>query len=269
MAEVVRRPWLRLLVLRVLLPGALLGGLAVSAGNLYVMSKSAGDIAPDVASAPARPAAIVLGNSIFPGGVLSSLLAARCQVALELFRAGKVQKIFLSGAYLPQDDYDEPGSMASFLEWYVLEWPLDDGATPVRRALDDVAWSPVERRGLAALASSHHSLFELYGVADHVLELEDVIGGARFHVHERRKTMGFSPGDLFEARVVWDGDSPVFGRTFLFHPPDAREVVLDWVEGAVERGVARDEILFHLSRHHIRWHRQGHLGAAKIYKGDG
>jgi hypothetical protein len=161
------------------------------------------------------------------------------------------------------------GRMASFLEWYVLERPLEDGATPVRRALDDRAWSPVERQGLAALASSHHSLFELYGVAEHVLEIEDLIGGARFHVHERRKTMGFSPGDLFEARVIWDGESPVFGRTFLFHPPDAREVVLDWVEGAVERGVARDEVLFHLSRHHIRWHRQGHLGAAKIYKGDG
>jgi hypothetical protein len=161
------------------------------------------------------------------------------------------------------------GRMASFLEWYVLERKLDDGPPPVQRALADSAWSPVERRGLAALASTHHSLFELYGVAEHVLEIEDLVGGARFHVHERRKTLGFSPGDVFEARVIWDGSTPVFGRTFLFHPPDAREVVLDWVEGAVERGVAREEILFHLSRHHIRWHRQGHLGAAKIYKGDG
>jgi hypothetical protein len=161
------------------------------------------------------------------------------------------------------------GRMASFLEWYVLERPFDEGPPPVQRALADQAWSPSERRGLAALASTHHSLFELYGVAEHVLEVEDVLGGARFHVHERRKTMGFSAGDLFEARIIWDGTTPVFGRTFLFHPPDAREVVLDYVEGAVERGVARDDILFHLSRHHIRWHRQGHLGAAKIYKGDG
>jgi hypothetical protein len=160
------------------------------------------------------------------------------------------------------------GRMASFLEWYVLERPFEGGPTPVRRALDDKAFTPVERRGLASLSSSHRSLFEVYGVAGHVVEIEDLVGGARFHVHERRKTAGFSAGDLFEARLVWDGDAPVFGRTFLFHPPDAREVVLDWVEGAVEKGTARDEILFHLSRHHIRWHRQGHLGAAKIYKGD-
>jgi hypothetical protein len=161
------------------------------------------------------------------------------------------------------------GRMASFLEWYVLERPFDGGPPPVVRALDDRSYTPVERRGLAALASSHRSLFEVHGVAGHVVEVEDLIGGARFNVHERRKTSGFSPADVFEARVMWDGTAPVFGRTFLFHPPDAREVVLDWVEGAVEKGVARDEILFHLSRHNIRWHRQGHLGAAKIYKGDG
>ena len=163
------------------------------------------------------------------------------------------------------------GRMASFLEWYVLERPFADGPPPVVQALADAraGWSPGERRGLAHLATSHHGLFELYSVDKRVLDVEDLVGGARFQVVERRKTLGFSPGDLFEARVVWDGSMPVFGRTFLFHPPDAREVVLDWVEGAVERGVAREEILFHLSRHHIRWHRLGHTGAAKIYRGDG
>jgi hypothetical protein len=162
------------------------------------------------------------------------------------------------------------GRMASFLEWYVLERPYVGGPAPVVQALADAAaWSPPERRALAHLATSHHGLYELYSRAEHVLDVEDLVSGARFQVVERRKVLGFSPGDLFEARVVWDGRAPVFGRTFLFHPPDARQVVLDWVEGAVERGVARDEILFHLSRHHIRWHRQGHTGAAKIYRGDG
>jgi hypothetical protein len=164
------------------------------------------------------------------------------------------------------------GRMASFLEWYVLDRPLPStsgGAPPVVSALAEPGWTPAERRGLAHLATSHWGLFELYAVADRVLDVEDLIGGARFQVTERRKTLGFSAGDVFEARVLWDGSAPIFGRTFLFHPPDAREVVLDWVERAVERGVSRDEILFHLSRNHIRWHRLGHLGAAKIYRGDG
>ena len=178
--------------------------------------------------------------------------------------------------------------MASFLEWYVLERPLGGkGVPPVMRAIEESApgaagaaapghpseapaagaeLPPEERRVLAHLAVSHRSLFQLGETVDRVLELEDMIGGARFSVQERRNTVGISPGDVFEARLVWDGSAVVFGRTFLFHPPDARETVLDWVDRAVTGGTAREEILFHLSRQYVRWHRLGHMGAAKVYR---
>jgi hypothetical protein len=160
------------------------------------------------------------------------------------------------------------GRMASFLEWYVLDRPMAGiGLTPVALAIEEGGALPAdERRALAALATSHHSVFELFETAGEVLDVEDLIGGARFAVRERRKPLGMTAGDLFEARVIWDGETVMFGRTFLFHPPDAREVVLGWVEKSVAGGVARDEILFHLSRQHIRWHRQGHVNAAKVYR---
>jgi hypothetical protein len=161
------------------------------------------------------------------------------------------------------------GRMASFLEWYVIERPLGKGGgrTPIAHAIDSgLALPAEERRMLAHLASSHRSLFQLASAAERVLEVEDVIGGARFSVLERRNTVGIAAGDLFEARLLWDGDTVIFGRSFLFHPPDAREVILDWVERAVEKGAARDEILFHLSRQYVRWHRLGHVGAAKVYR---
>ncbi|HMF43049.1 MAG TPA: hypothetical protein VKQ32_20390 [Polyangia bacterium] len=160
------------------------------------------------------------------------------------------------------------GRMAAFLEWYVLERPLADiGLTPVAYTIEEKDGLPAdERRALAALATSHHSVFELFETAGETLDIEDLIGGGRFAVRERRKPLGMAAGDLFEARLLWDGDTIIFGRTFLFHPPDAREVVLEWVERAVNSGTAREEILFHLSRQHIRWHRQGHVGAAKVYR---
>ena len=167
------------------------------------------------------------------------------------------------------------GRMAAFLEWYLIERPsgklgklgTSGGLTPIAHAIEAGAARPAaERRMLAHLASSHRSLFQLADAADRVLEVEDVIGGARFSVLERRNTVGIAPGDVFEARLLWDGDSVIFGRTFLFHPPDARDVILDWVERAVESGTARGEILFHLSRDYVRWHRLGHVGAAKVYR---
>ena len=160
------------------------------------------------------------------------------------------------------------GRMAAFLEWYVLDRPMaGTGLTPAACAIEEGAAVPAdERRALAALATSHHSLFELFATHDQLLDVEDLIGGGRFTVQERRKPLGMTVGDLFEARLVWDGETVVFGRTFLFHPPDAREVVLEWVQKSVAGGVGRGEILFHLARQHIRWHRHGHVGAAKVYR---
>jgi hypothetical protein len=183
------------------------------------------------------------------------------------------------------------GRMAAFLEWYVLERPAAGlgGQTPIAHAVDRAAKAPAaERRTLAHLASSHRSLFQLATAADRVLEIDDLIGGARFSVLERRNTAGVAPGDVFEARLIWDAGSEagagepaaertleraperaIFGRTFQFHPPDARDVVSEWVEKAVEQGTRREEILFHLSRLYVRWHRLGHIGAAKVYRDAG
>jgi hypothetical protein len=175
------------------------------------------------------------------------------------------------------------GRMAAFLEWYVLERPAAGlgGKAPVAHAIEAAAKAPAaERRTLAHLASSHRSLFQLAASADRVLEIDDLVGGARFSVLERRNTAGVAPGDVFEARLIWDagtengtaergGEKAIFGRTFLFHPPDARDVVIEWVERAVEQGTRREEILFHLSRQYVRWHRLGHIGAAKVYRDAG
>lgn len=101
---------------RVLVPGVLLVTLVVGAANAYLVSTTARDIVPDVASAPARPVAIVLGTTAFRSGALSPGLAQRTRVALDLYQAGKVRKIVLSGAANPATGYDEPGSMAGWLE---------------------------------------------------------------------------------------------------------------------------------------------------------
>jgi hypothetical protein len=160
--------------------------------------------------------------------------------------------------------------LASFLEWYAIERPFAGGPPPVVRALDRALaeGAPAEERlALANIAASHRSLFDLIAVDDRKVHLDDLLGGARFQVVERRSTIGFEAGDLMEARLVWDGAQVVFGKTFLFHPRDARAEALDLVEGALARGTRREEIMFELSRRHVRWHRHGHVAAARVYRG--
>lgn len=185
--------------------------------------------------------------------------------------AAKDQFFERAGKVFDDDAELFEGRLASFLEWFVLERPLTEaGVPPVLHALgrNVEGTDPDARAALAALATSHRSLFEVVAVDGHEVDVEDVLGGARFRVTERRSTAGFEPGELLEARLVWDGERVIFGKTFLFHPADARESILDVVDRELGRGAGRDDLLFQLSRLHVRWHRQGHVGAAKIYRGE-
>src|SRR5690349_15577753 len=69
------------------------------------------------------------------------------------------------------------GRMAAFLEWYVLDRPLAGiGLTPVACAIEEgIALPADERRALAALAVSHHSVFELHATSGETLDIEDLI----------------------------------------------------------------------------------------------
>ena len=63
------------------------------------------------------------------------------------------------------------------------------------RIEEGVALPADERRALAALATSHRSVFELFEIKDQMLDVEDLIGGgARFAVHERPQAAGHDGG---------------------------------------------------------------------------
>lgn len=205
--------------------------------------------------------------------LLDRLVAEYAEVPFREEIAAAREEYFARAGKVFEDDAELfEGRVASFLEWYVLERPLSGGPPPVLRALARAreAGEPAETCAvLAHLATSHRSLFDLATVEGTTVELEDVLGGARFRVVERRSTVGFEVGDLVEARLVWDGTQVIFGKTFLFHPRDAREEALATVDGALARGTAREDVIFLLSRLHVRWHRHGHVNAARVYRGGG
>ncbi len=161
---------------------------------------------------------------------------------------------------------------AAFLEWYVCERPLSGGSSsPALLVLESegASLSDDERRAVAALASSHRSLFQVTAVEEGTVDLRDLIGGGRFSVRERRSTAGFRPADLVEARVFWSGSDVVFGKTFLFHPPEAGQAIAAIIAAALAGGDDRAALLFHLARLHLRWFRQGHAAAERIYETSG
>jgi SanA protein len=67
-----------------------------------------------LAEVPARTVAIVPGAQVWPGGRPSSVLEDRLAAALALYRAGKVQRILVSGDHA-RSDYDEVTPMRDWL----------------------------------------------------------------------------------------------------------------------------------------------------------
>ena len=181
------------------------------------------------------------------------------------------EEYFVRAGKVFEDDVEVyEARMVAFLEWYVVERPLPEGRPPVLVALERTpadAANADRRLALARIATSHRSLFDIAEVKGSRVELEDILGGARFSVVERRSTIGFEVGAILEARVVWDGSDPLFAKTFLFHPRDARTEVLNLVDDSLMAGAGRDEIMGKLSQLYLRWHRHGHLNAGRIYKG--
>lgn len=188
----------------------------------------------------------------------------------EQIAAAREEYFARAGKVFEDDAEAYEARMVAFLEWYVVERPLPEGRPPVLVALERTpadAGNADRRLALARIATSHRSLFDIAEVKGNRVELEDILGGARFSVVERRSTIGFEEGAIVEARVVWDGAEPLFAKTFLFHPRDARTEILNLVDDSLMAGASKDDIMGKLSQLYLRWHRHGHLNAGRIYKG--
>jgi vancomycin permeability regulator SanA len=92
-----------------------LGVLSVAVGGsvLFVRRTAAGRTFT-VATVPSAPVVLVLGAQVYPDGTPSAFLAARLDLATQLYRAGKVELILVSGASTAPE-YEEPRAMRSYL----------------------------------------------------------------------------------------------------------------------------------------------------------
>src|SRR5216110_3451555 len=84
---------------------------------------------------------------------------------------------------------------AAFVEWYVVE-RVAAGGRP--RAAAHVRDDDADRDVIAALCTSHRSLFEIVSLGRGAAGLRDLLGGGAFTVAEPRALVGVSLGDVAE-----------------------------------------------------------------------
>jgi SanA protein len=111
----------------------------IGGANLIVWLGGRTPVTQDPNDVPKAQAALVLGAQVYPDGRPSAMLVDRVKAAEELYRAGRVQKLLLSGDH-SRIDYDEVGTMRKML--------LRDGI-PARDLFEDHAgfdtWDSAQR----------------------------------------------------------------------------------------------------------------------------
>jgi SanA protein len=85
-------------------------GLLVLAAKAYIVISTRGEATSDISSLPHAQAAIVPGAQVNADGTMSLMLADRVQRAVDLWEAGKVDRILVSGDH-GSWRYDEPDTM--------------------------------------------------------------------------------------------------------------------------------------------------------------
>jgi SanA protein len=86
------------------------GGLLVGLPWIYILWRTQSRIYRSTADVPSAPVAIVFGAGLYRDGSATPVLADRVTAAVDLYKAGKVRKLILTGDNrFPE--YNEPASM--------------------------------------------------------------------------------------------------------------------------------------------------------------
>ena len=128
-----------------------------------------------------------------------------------------------------EDDRSFESRVNGMLDFYLYEWrAAPDGPSTLERfiAEEGVDLSPGDRATLAGLAKQRRGLFEVKRLRPGLVRLADVFTGEVLDVAERRQVAGLEKGDLLEARLLPYEGSLVFSSDFLYHPREARKLIL-------------------------------------------
>ncbi|PTA44476.1 vancomycin high temperature exclusion protein [Micromonospora sp. RP3T] len=191
--------------------GAVLLAVATAASVAWVRDDAEGHVYT-VADVPAAPVALVLGAKVEPNGEPSPFLAARLEIARQLYAAGRVTVVLVSGDHMDWD-YDEPDAMR--------RWLVDRGVPAEKVVLDHAGFDTYDscvrarrifgvRRAIVVTQSFH--LPRAVALCRHVGVTADGVGDdtARRYARQWRISSAREYGASVKAAVdVLSGRDPV------------------------------------------------------------
>lgn len=169
------------------------------------------------------------------------------------------------------DHYDS--RMAQFYDWYFFTRELRGyGQTPLDacQMVRDLRFSDEEITTLDRLRKHRHSLFEFIKIKNGDVHIKDLLANKKLVVKESSYIFGFDPDEIFEARLVPQGDSFVFTKGFCFHPESAKKFILSEVKRhRKDPDLDPDILMLRLIKMRYKFEQYKHVRPEMIYSNEG
>ncbi len=167
------------------------------------------------------------------------------------------------------DDVFYETRMAAFVEWFALDrLMLRVGLTPIRYYYEmfSETMNEPDRQAIRCLIKSLHSLFQYQGRSGDTFYLTDLYDDKSYTVLEKRSSVGFNKGVLFESRLVQKDDHLHLSSTACVHPVEVTDRIKQQVLQV--RKQSREEFfdfLLQLAAFRIRCDRYNKVDPLEIY----
>lgn len=183
------------------------------------------------------------------------------------------KEFFENAGTLDENSDHYESRMAQFYDWYFFTRELKGfGQTPLDscQLVRELRFSDEELKALEVLRRNRHSLFEFIKIKNGDVYIKDLLANKKLIVKESSYVFGFDPDEIFEARLIPNGESFVFTRGFCFHPESVKKFIM----GEVKRhrkdpDLDPDILMLRLTKMRYKFEQYKHVKPEMIYSNQG
>jgi hypothetical protein len=163
--------------------------------------------------------------------------------------------------------------MTQFLEWYLFTRPLfEAGMIPAEYALqlDEFEMRADERPFFENLAGVRHSLFEFLRIRGEDIHIRDIFLDKDIVIYSSPIRIGFNRNEIFDARLIPDGENFDFTKGFCFHPTEATKYIIGEVKRLqkIEDSALNEAFMLRLLKIRYKYEQYRHLKLEYVYTND-
>jgi hypothetical protein len=175
-----------------------------------------------------------------------------------------------TGGEVFEDDKSVESRLAAFLDWYLLDRPLEGrNLTPAAAFLQDhrAELAPEDQAIHETLTKTIHGIFEVRRLAKKErLKVRDLCSLLEYEVFERRQMVGLQKNDIFEARLISSGQDLTFSSAFCYHPREVRKAILAELKRRRKLGpIDATSFVHQLSGMALKYERYRNVAVESIY----